>query len=227
MDNKIKAFVQKFSEETANDNAAIFAGAGLSVSAGYVDWRSLLKNIAQNLNLNVEKEHDLVALAQYHCNNAPSGRQELNQLLVDEFCQNHQITENHEILARLSIKTFWTTNYDDLIETALKKTGKNVDVKYTLEHLTLTVPKRDAIVYKMHGDRSSPDKAILTKDDYEKYHKVFGPYVTALSGDLVSKTFLFIGFSFTDANLDYILSRIKVNLNSSPRIHYCIFVSFR
>ena len=31
-----------------------------------------------------------------------------------------------------------------------------------LEHLTLTKAKRSAVVYKMHGDREHPDKAILT-----------------------------------------------------------------
>ncbi len=40
---------------------------------------------------------------------------------------------------------------------------------------------------------------------------------------LVSKTFLFLGFSFTDPNLDYILSRIRVNFKDNQRNHYCIF----
>lgn len=49
------------------------------------------------------------------------------------------------------------------------------------------------------------------------------PYITALSGDLVSKTFLFIGFSFTDPNLDYIMSRVKAYFEEHQRQHYCIF----
>src|SRR5260370_1436094 len=35
--------------------------------------------------------------------------------------------------------------------------------------------------------------------------------------------FLFLGFSFTDPNLDYILSRVRVSLHGKPRDHYCIF----
>jgi hypothetical protein len=46
-------------------------------------------------------------------------------------------------------------------------------------------------------------------------------FITALSGDLVSKTFIFIGFSFTDPNLDYILSRVRVSYEKSQRTHYC------
>jgi Sir2- and TIR-associating SLOG family/SIR2-like domain len=75
----------------------------------------------------------------------------------------------------------------------------------------------------MHGDVDHPDDAVLTKDDYEKYHLDHTPFITALSGDLVSKTFLFLGFSFTDPNLDYILSRIRTTFDRSQRQHYCIF----
>ena len=35
--------------------------------------------------------------------------------------------------------------------------------------------------------------------------------------------FLFLGFSFTDPNLDYILSRVRISLHGKPRDHYCIF----
>lgn len=100
--------------------------------------------------------------------------------------------------------------------------GKIPDVKYTLDHLSITKPKRDAIVYKMHGDINHPNDAVLTKDDYERYQLTRSPFVTALSGDLVSKTFLFLGFSFTDPNLDYILSRVRLSLHGKTRQHYCI-----
>jgi len=110
-----------------------------------------------------------------------------------------------------------------LIENALKIAGRVPDAKYTTNQLALTLAKRDAIVYKMHGDQENPDDAVLTKDDYEKYHITHGAFISALSGDLISKTFLFLGFSFTDPNLDYILSRIRINFKDNQRKHYCIF----
>ena len=74
----------------------------------------------------------------------------------------------------------------------------------------------------MHGDVSDPDHAVLTKDDYEGYFRDREPFVTALSGDLVSKTILFVGFSFTDPNIDYVMSRVRVVLRKQPKQHYCI-----
>lgn len=142
---------------------------------------------------------------------------------MDEIATAKQPTENHKILARLPIRTYWTTNYDKLIEKSLEGVSKVVDVKYTINHLAVTKKKRDAIVYKMHGDIDHPDNAILTKDDYEKYPFKMKPYITSLSGDLVSKTFLFLGFSFTDPNLDYIMSRVKAYFEDHQRQHYCVF----
>jgi hypothetical protein len=219
---EIDSFIDKFLVELREDNAAVFVGAGLSRSAGYVDWVGLLSPIATELGLDAKKEADLVGLAQYHLNNNGANRNQLNQLLVDEFADVAKPTENHEILARLPLRTYWTTNYDKLIEKALERSGKRVDTKYTVEQLATTKRGRDAVVYKMHGDVDHPDKAILTKDDYERYHYTHSPFITALLGDLVDTTFLFLGFSFTDPNLDYILSRIRSRFAQNQRQHFCI-----
>ncbi|WP_454774733.1 SIR2 family protein [Janthinobacterium tructae] len=222
LDREKTRLVDTLSKELSEGNLAIFAGAGFSRGAGYVDWKNLLKPIADDLDLDIDKEWDLVTLAQYHSNANHSNRAKLNQLLVTEFCRNLTPTKNHEILSRLPISTFWTTNYDKLLEVALEKNGKVPDVKYTNKQLAITVRNRDAIVYKMHGDSDHASDAILTRDDYEKYHLKMQPFITALSGDLVSKTFLFVGFSFTDPNLEYILSRVRISYGNDQRQHYCI-----
>jgi hypothetical protein len=221
MDTK-DIFLREGGRELAAGNLAIFAGAGLSVGAGFVNWRELLRPIADELGLEVEKESDLVAVAQYHCNANGNNRSQLNQRLIEEFKKQAEITENHAILARLPVATYWTTNYDQLIEDALRQRGKKVDVKYTRNHLTQSMATRDAVVYKMHGDADHPDQAILTRDDYEKYHVQMEPYLTALKADLSAKTFLFLGFSFSDPNIDQILSRVRVAYESSQRRHYCL-----
>jgi hypothetical protein len=142
--------------------------------------------------------------------------------LIDEFAKRARLTDNHRILASLPIKTYWTTNYDSLLEEALKEAAKTPDVKITVQNLATTVPRRDAVVYKMHGDVSLPDEAVVTKDDYETYATKRQLFSMALQGDLVSKTFLFIGFSFNDPNLSYILSRIRLLLGENRREHYCL-----
>ena len=58
----------------------MFAGAGLSVPAGFVNWKELMRSIADDLGLSVDREHDPIAVAQYH-QNEHGGRHRINQLL--------------------------------------------------------------------------------------------------------------------------------------------------
>lgn len=213
---EIESFIKDFVRDLREDNAAIFAGAGMSKSVGYVDWPEMLRDIANELDLKIELEHDLISLAQFHVNKL-KGSAKLARKILEEFSEQAQPSKTHEILARLPIRTYWTTNYDSLIEDALRGAFKVPDVKHSIAQLNNTRPKRDAVVYKMHGDVTLPDKAVLYKEQYERYHQTHEPFVTALSGDLVSKTFLFIGFSFTDPNLDYVLSRLHTSVK---RNHY-------
>lgn len=222
-DKNIEAFIKDYLGELEANNAAIFAGAGLSAGSDCVDWGTLLKDFAEQINLDVKKESsDLISVAQYFLNKNANNRHALSKKIIKEFHHGKTPNENHEILARLPIQTFWTTNYDKLIEKSLENVGKVIDVKYTKAQLAITIDDRDVTIYKMHGDVEHPDDAILSKDQYEKYFNTHGAFINALIGDLISKTFLFIGFSFTDPNLQYIFSRIRVNYEKHLRTHYCI-----
>jgi hypothetical protein len=219
--NQVDAFINSYSESISNRSAAVFAGAGLSIPAGFVDWRGLLRGIAKDIGLDVDREHDLVTLAQYHVNEHGS-RNKINEALINQFSDKSRLTRNHEILASLPIRTYWTTNYDSLLERALREAGKTPDVKVSQSDLATVPHRRDAVVYKMHGDSSQPHDAVVTKEDYELYGTNRQLFSMALQGDLVSKTFLFLGFSFSDPNLSYVLGRIRVLLGQNQRNHYCL-----
>src|SRR4051812_41034551 len=126
MDLLTETFITNYLKELREDNAAVFIGAGLSKAAGFVDWAGLLTPIAAELGLDVQREHDLVGIAQYHLNANMGNRHHLNQLLIDQFSDLPAPSENHRILARLPVRTYWTTNYDRLIEKALEESGKRV-----------------------------------------------------------------------------------------------------
>ena len=216
-------FLKNYSKALLDGAAAVFVGAGLSRPSGFVDWRGLLRDVAEELELDIDKETDLIALAQYHVNKHGS-RSHLNQLLIDEFTKDSSLTQNHRLLALLPLHTVWTTNYDDLLERAFDEIHKRVDAKRRKEDMGITVPRRTVTIYKMHGDKTMPDEAVLTKQDYETYdhHHKRAAFSTKLQGDLLEKTFLFLGFSFTDPNIDHILSRIRFLAGESERAHYCI-----
>nr|VFJ93960.1 MAG: SIR2-like domain-containing protein [Candidatus Kentron sp. LFY] len=215
-------FIKRYAEALVSGDAALFAGAGLSRDAGYVDWRDLLREIAVDLELDIDRESDLVALAQYHSNEKRGTRWRLNQAIVDRLSDVAAPTRIHRILARLPISTAWTANYDRLLEHAFEGAGKIVDLKLTQENLVHTRRGRDVVLYKMHGCVTQPHEAVITKDDYEQYGNTRPLFVESLEGDLIGKTFLFLGFSFTDPNIDYILSRVRILLGVNVREHFCV-----
>lgn len=216
-----RAFLKEYTRALREGTAALFVGAGISRSAGYVDWKQLLKEIAEELELDVDRESDLVALAQFHVNRR-HGRDRLNQLLIDEFLEDVELTQSHHLIATLPVPTIWTTNYDDLLELACSTAGKRIDVKRRPEDFAVTRRRTDVTIYKMHGDKTNPSEAILTKEDYETYDTNRSLFTIALKGDLAQKTFLFLGVSFADPNVMYILSRVRQLLDANGRQHYCI-----
>src|SRR5258707_12831967 len=110
-------FLKEYSRALREGDAAMFVGAGISRAAGYVDWKQLLKEIAEELELDIDRESDLVALAQFHVNHR-QGRDRLSQLLIDEFLEDVELTHSHHLIASLPVHTIWTTNYDDLLDVA-------------------------------------------------------------------------------------------------------------
>lgn len=219
---KKEEFIKKYVRALREGNAAVFAGAGLSRPSGFVDWKELVRKFAEEVELDVEKETDLISVTQFY-RNKKRNRGSINQEILNAFSKDVKLNENVEILSKLPIFTYWTTNYDQLIEKALEASDRRPDVKYESDQLSNMLYDRDAIVYKMHGDVNHPAHAVLTKEDYELYEYKRPLFRTALKGDLVSKVFLFIGFSFSDPNLDYVLSQIRSLLGENVPNHYCIF----
>lgn len=214
--------IRKYVEAIREGNAAVFAGAGLSRPSGFVDWKGFLRPLAADIGLEIDKENDLLSVAQFY-RNRKGTHAPISQAIMSAFSKDVLPNENIEILTRLPIFTYWTTNYDELIERGIEAANRNPDVKSESDQLSVMKPDRDAIVYKMHGDVNRPATAVLTKSDYELYENKRPLFRTALKGDLISKRFLFIGFSFEDPNLDYILSQIKTLLNEEVPEHFCFF----
>lgn len=216
-----KEFVKEYVQALINGNAAIFIGSGFSRDSGLPTWSDLLKESARDIGVIVNKESNLVTLAQY-IKNKKNGRA-ITKIIKDKIVSCHaKPVEKHKTLAKLPIRSYWTTNYDNLIETALRNANRVPDIKYLPRDLAQNNRKADAIVYKMHGDANHSDSIILTRDDYESYHRDKELFSTKLKSELLEKTFLFVGFSFDDPNIMYIMSNLRILLKGEKTNHYWI-----
>lgn len=215
-------FVREYSQALISARGALFCGAGTSIPAGFINWHELLTDIADDLGLRIDFVTDLISLAQYGENRR--GRQRLNEQILNEFVKRACPNRLQRALVRLPTDEVWTTNYDSTLEDEYKASGRTPDVKTTETSLATHLRHSDVSIYKMHGDASRPEDAVLSKEDYELY--AFSPrgqaFAVALQAALLSRTFLFVGFSFTDPNIDHIFSRVRVMMGKNRRTHYCI-----
>lgn len=224
---EVDSLVKNYASAVVGDAAALFLGAGMSRKAGFVDWKGFLSPFARELGIILEPETDLVALAQYYVNSKNGERSFLIQALLDEFDRPGKYERSHTIIANLPISTIWTTNYDELIEYGFLAAKKYLDVKIRDEDIGFSRKKCAAVLYKMHGDISQPDKVIITKEDYERYQRTHPVFQQTLTTALLRRTFLFLGLSFDDPNLKYTLGHLCALLENKKRVHYVILRELR
>ena len=217
-----KQLVKQYVGAIRNGHAALFVGAGLSRAGGFVDWKGLLRGCAEEIGLDLDREYDLVAVAQYYLNLHTNNRAGLSQVLRDEFDRHGVYTENHELIGRLPVPTVWTTNFDTLLEQGYARAGRNVDVKSADAHIAIPKKRRDVVLYKMHGDITRLDEIVICKADYERYARDHPVFQTTLEAELVAKTFLFLGFSFADPNLNYMLGHLHALLAGNQHAHFAV-----
>ena len=216
-------FIKDYSKSLKVGKASLFIGSGISRKSGYARWKDILRECAEEIELDVEKEvQDLITLAEFYVND--KNRTKINQTIADYFKDsNGCITDVHKILCAFPVKSIWTTNYDTLIERTLDFLGTNYSVLTDDESYTSILRNAKVIVHKIHGDVKNPSECIITRSDYESYEKKHDIVLSELKGEMCANSFLFLGYSFSDTDIQHILSRIRlIYKENNPQRHYCI-----
>lgn len=228
--SKIKksTLINKYVEALRENNASLFLGAGASLFYDFPNWTNLLKGLAEEIDLEIDKEkYNLPQLAQFIQNE--KGRNELINHIYSTFNKRYgAFSELHQIIAHLPIKNIWTTNYDRSIERAIQKYSNNDTSSIASDvHLTRNTSKKTINIYKMHGDIEFPESLVISKDDYDSYMRTHKDILTVLAGQMLEKTFLFIGYGFGDPDFNSLLADIRYCTDprtNSPKTHYAIFL---
>ena len=217
------AFIEDYGAAIEAGQASLLIGAGLSAGAGYPEWAELLQPIA--VEFGVPTTVGLPLQAQY-IEQKPGGRERIIEHLATAIgAVTPTPLENHLLLAHLGIGDTWTTNYDPLIETADPH---------------LTVIERDADLVeragrqrrlnKMHGSiphgAGKPvggrEQLVLSRDDYDSYDQTHPRLWRLLQARFLTSSFLFLGFSMTDPNLDAVFKIARRVTADKLMPHYAI-----
>lgn len=101
----VEEFIREYTRAISEGYAAVFAGTRLSRDSGFANWKDMVRPLADEIGLDVNKEHDLIAITQYY-HNERGTRSSINQRILNEFTRDTIPNENIEILTRLAISTY-------------------------------------------------------------------------------------------------------------------------
>lgn len=213
--------------EILKGNVVLFVGGGLSRGAGVPSWQELVKKMASEIGCRLPTGERissdlLLKIPQYYLNEC--GRLRLEKRVIDVIePRSRELTDNHRLLAQLPIQTWITTNWDNLLETALKENRKKVKV-FVCDKNISHQSADEVCLFKIHGDCSNPETIVITEEDYYSYsHK--NPLIRIKLGSLlIDKTFLFIGYGLRDPDFNQIRAEISYYLQGHKPIAYMIDV---
>ena len=194
--NKYQSFLDAFSKCIINEEASVFIGTGLSMNSGLPSWKRLLEPCLNELKISKNENPDLYRVAQYYANRfSDSKLRSLVNSQINKFYDSNSVLEN---LLKIRFKSIWTTNYDNLIENELKNRHILHNVIFDEKNLSQISTFDKVNIFKINGDYSDPKNMVLTQNDYENYELNHSLFLTFLKKELVSNSFLFIGYSFSD-----------------------------
>lgn len=164
------------------------------------------------------EETDALKIAQIYKDSR--GHKEYMDKVKDILLYNKAVPNPlHKSILALNPCHIITTNYDDLIEQELSKEF----LQYHIIREDKDIPQMACpnTLIKMHGDYVT-DNIVLTEDDYYNYKENF-PLTRAFVQSLfASKLILFVGFSFADLNLKFILNELKNILSDKMQRPYLL-----
>lgn len=214
MENKTLSHLLHLQDASKQGRLVIFVGAGVSRNSGIPTWGTLIDEFKKELNIGDETDPLRVAQIYKDSRGEKEYMDKVKSVLKYSKAQPNPI---HKAMLALSPCHFITTNYDDTLEQEIEDDYK----QYAVIRCDKDIPNMNYpnAVIKMHGDFET-DNIVLTEQDYNDYERNF-PLVRAFVLSLfASKTVLFVGFSFTDRNLDIILNDVRNALgNKMQRVY--------
>lgn len=216
MENTIHSHILHLQEAMKQNRLVVFVGAGASASVGVPTWTKLIQSFKSELPPEMYDEGDPLKTAEAY-RELRGDAEYLSQ--VKKVLKYGETSSGlvHDAIMNLDPCHIITTNYDDLLEQAAAHNNKQYYVVAKDEDLPLN--KGEKMIIKMHGDFIN-NNIVLTENDYYDYRRNFPLISSFLLSLFATKVVLFVGFSFNDYNLKYILRHVSSILgNKMQRVY--------
>ena len=154
------------------------------------------------------------------------GRRALVQFLKEELEPGRAPSPALEMLASLPFKIIVTTNYDHLLEKALRKRGKSPQkIVYTPKRKVCDdfedLSSAEPLLFKFHGDLSKRKSIVITDEDYIQFiqrmsdHPDYHPVPETVRFQMRRWPTLFVGYSLLDYNLRLLFRTLRWTIDKA------------
>ena len=200
--------IRFLAEELEKGKLVVFVGAGVSKNSGLPKWEELIKDYADYRGIKEFTSKQFLTIPEEVFERY--GSLKYYEIAEKRFLGKYVPNSIHRILKKMKLTYIITTNYDTLIEDEIKNlqiVSKDEDLPYT---------NSNRMLIKMHGDFENKN-IVLKKSDYDNYEKNFQLISTLVKGLFTTNTVLFIGYSYSDTNVQQIMNWIKEILKEKTR----------
>lgn len=210
--------IKTIREAADNKRLVLFVGAGVSANSGVPVWSELIEKLKTPFTSACDKNTDDLKAAQLYLDTY--GRKDfLETVRTTLNVDNAQTCDIHKLLLALNPQHIITTNYDTLLEDAASEQLQ----KYSVIRTDTDIPycNESNTIVKMHGDFVHGN-IVLAEEDYLNYARNFPLIRTYVQSLFAKNLVLFIGFSFNDINLKYILQDVQSVLQNDMQRAYLL-----
>lgn len=225
-------------ENFKNGSGVIFVGAGMSMGAGFPDWKGLLEamileadKVSWISKSKIDEYRHLVNDSSKFLMLAEDIKTELgagySEFMTKTFVDyTWTPTKNHELIVRINSSLIITINYDDLIESAYNDIYKKYPVKVNFDQAKIAANnfwKGRFFILKAHGDaKSDVDSLILTQRDYRKTLYREAGYRSLLMSIFTTKSILFLGVSMNDPEFNQLIDYLHDSYHGGGPTHFLL-----
>jgi hypothetical protein len=214
-----------------DDRIIPFIGAGASMAVTWnrggqltrgPSWRELVDHACEIIQIKEPqllrlRGNDLQILEYFRA--LKGGFAPLTNWLASEFRQAEDSDilscPIHKAVVKLDrCRIFYTTNYDNFIERALRAAGRQAHV--TSSELNINHNRSIDEVVKFHGDFDDPENMVFSESQYFTRMQFENAMDFKLRSDILGRAVLFIGYSFTDPNVNYLFHLVNRIFNNLP-----------
>lgn len=128
--------------------------------------------------------------------------------MLQEFSGNaYRHAKIHDDLSRVDSRLVMTSNFDKLYENRANQLQHNTVIvkSYYDKDVADVFRRQDRVVIKVHGTIDAPDETIFTRSQYALARRDYGHFYQLLRGLFVTHTFVFLGASMRDPDMQLLL----------------------